>query len=109
MTNQRRGRARMDRAVSVDGTEVQSDVLEEAASGLLEAVRKLNEPAKSGNLNAIEALLKINADEFSRARSGANNPLLRRILEIREEGREILAETWQVLYRNGLPDIQEPV
>lgn len=99
----------MDRAVSVDGTEVQSDVLEEAASGLLNAVKKLNEQAQAGNLNAIEALLKINADEFSRARSGANNPLLLRILEIREEGSEILAETWKVLYRNGLPDIQEPV
>lgn len=109
MAEPRRGRARLDRAVSTDGTEIQSDVLLEASSGLLAAVKMLNTKAQNGDLNAIEALLKINADEFSRARSGANNPLLLRVIELREEGSQILEDTWKVLYRNGLPDVQEPI
>lgn len=104
-----RSRARMDRAVSTEGTQLQTDALAQAGQGLEAAIAKLVEKSALGDIQAIQALIALNSDEIGRARSGANDPLLLRILEIREAGSDIEYNLWEKLYRNGVPVLEEPL
>lgn len=99
----------MDRAINLDGTELHQDVLGIAAEGLERAVRKLVQESDAGNLDAINQLMKLSQEEFARARSGANDPVLLRVKEIRDAGSQMNYDLWQKLYRNGIPVMEEPI
>lgn len=104
-----RSRARMDRAVSTEGTELHQDALAMAAESLNDVITTLRDQAKKGDVQASKALLELASTEIGRARSGANDPLLLRILEIREAGSQIEYDLWEKLYRNGVPTLEEPI
>lgn len=99
----------MDRATNLSGTELHQDVLGIAADSLERIVTKLVQEADAGNMDAIGQLIKLNQEEFSRARSGANDPVLIRVQELRAAGSQMSYEIWKKLYREGVPVMEEPI
>lgn len=96
--NQQRARSR--RAISTAGTENQQDALAKISENLADIIDTLTTTAKGGDVQAAKALISLQQEEFSRARSGANDPLLIRLREIREAGSPHLQKLWGTLYRN---------
>lgn len=95
--NQRRARAQ--RSVSTAGTENHQGALGLISTGLETMVQSLLDKANEGDVQAARVLLSLQSEEFSRSRSGANDPLMIRIKEIREAGSKMEEELWSVLYR----------
>lgn len=93
-------RARLRRSGRTEGTEAHQDALSHISENLGEIIDTLTEKAKAGDTQAAKALIDLSKDEFVRSRSGANDPLLVKIREIREAGSERQRQIWETLYRN---------
>lgn len=100
MPSNNQQRARIRRATRTEGTESHQDALGLITDALTNIVQSLTEKAESGDVQAAKALFELSKEEFSRARSGANDPLLIRIKEIRAAGSGMEQELWGKLYRN---------
>lgn len=100
MPSNNQQRARIRRATRTEGTESHQDALGYINAALVHIVEALTEKAKAGDTQAASQLFKLSQEEFSRARSGANDPLLIRIKEIRAAGSGMEQELWGKLYRN---------
>lgn len=105
MPSNNQTRARVRRSANTEGTEAQQDALGLISDALPEIIESLANKAKNGDVNAGRALLALQQEEFSRARSGANDPMLLRLKEIREAGSPQLERIWATLYKN-LPKIE---
>jgi hypothetical protein len=100
MPSNNQQRARIRRATRTDGTEDHQNALGLINESLVDIVESLTEKAKTGDTQAAKALFELSKEEFSRARSGANDPILLRIKEIRAAGSQIDEQLWAKLYRN---------
>lgn len=96
--NQMRARAR--RSVSTEGTESHQTALGIASSALVEGMEVIAQRAREGDPDAMAMIIKLSGEEFSRARSGGNDPVLKEIKEIRAAGSPKLEALWGVLYKN---------
>ena len=99
MPSNNQQRARLRRSTSTAGTETQQDALAHISDNLGDIIATLTENAKAGDVQAAKALISLQQDEFTRARSGANDPLLIRLKEIREAGSPMLEALWGNLYK----------
>ena len=97
MPSNNQQRARIRRATRTEGTETHQDALGYINDSLVEIVQSLTEKAKEGDTTAAKALFELSKEEFSRARSGANDPILIRIREIRAAGSKLEEELWEKL------------
>jgi hypothetical protein len=77
------------------------------STALPEIIDALTNKAKNGDVNAGRALIALQQEEFSRARSGANDPLFIKLREIREAGSPKLQAIWGTLYKS-VPQIEIP-
>jgi hypothetical protein len=93
-------RARLNRSISTEGTEAQQDALSYISDNLTSIVKSLTALAKRGDVQAAKALIALQQEEFIRAKSGANDPLLVRLQEIREAGSPKIRQLWGTLYKN---------
>lgn len=100
MPSNNQQRARIRRATRTEGTESHQDALGLINDSLVSIVQSLTEKAENGDTQAAKALFELSKEEFSRARSGANDPILIRIKEIRAAGSKMDEELWAKLYRN---------
>jgi hypothetical protein len=107
MPSNNQQRARIRRATRTEGTENHQDALGFINANLTEIVETLTDKAKTGDVQAAKALFELSKEEFSRARSGANDPLLVRIREIRAAGSTLDEELWAKLYRNVPQPVME--
>lgn len=101
MPSNNQQRARLRRSTSTAGTESQQDALAHISGNLNAIIETLTETAMNGDVQAAKALIALQQDEFSRARSGANDPLMIRLKEIREAGSPKLEALWNTLYKNN--------
>lgn len=100
MPSNNQSRARSRRSINTSGTEVHQDALSLINDSLNDIVQSLTEKAKQGDNNAAKQILDMAKDEFVRARSGANDPMMIRVQQIREAGSPKLEALWAQMYRN---------